>query len=103
MSKKKKEAVATPGEYIALINSRDRENEWLVYPYLPLRRPEDADDPNLQLALIWSGENAPGQKQKLVRLAALFMIPDTIQEWKQLPVIAYDSAEAMLEAGWVVD
>jgi len=87
-----------PGDDIEMINSQD---QWPVFPYLPLRK-GSSDDPEM-LGLLWDFENPKNKKRKIVRIANLFMIPELVSEWNQLPSFTYMNAKALVADGWVVD
>lgn len=82
-----------PGDDLEMINSPDL---WPCWPLLPLKNPK-MDDPNMP------GTSAPGviiyTNPTRVILGCMFLMNFT----DDTPSIQYESVQAMLDAGWIVD
>lgn len=80
-------------DHLKMIKTPD---EWPAWPYLPIKR----RDPNggwPDCRLLWIG--APNR----VVEANLFALPKTKEEFLALPYTQYDSPEAIVADGWIVD
>lgn len=82
-----------PGDDLEMINSPDL---WPWYPMLPLKNPK-MDDPHMP------GTSAPGVitvgNPTRVLLGCMFMMYPS----ESMPHIQYESVQALLDAGWIVD
>jgi len=70
---------------------------WPQWPYLPVKRRKGAKA-TLECGVIYEGTGI-----KTVRVANLFALPTEYQDFLTLPKYEYDSVDALLADGWVVD
>ena len=77
--------------------------EWKLWPFLPLvRRPAGGDE---ELGLLFDAWGASGRAghSATVFLCNLFLMPQTLEEFLELPKEVFDAPEEMADAGWTVD
>src|SRR5262245_38012954 len=67
--------------------------QWARWPFLPLTKYNVAET-----RLLWVGT-----KGLVVHCVNIFRLPETIEEFKALPKKEYETHEAILEDGWMVD
>ena len=69
---------------------------WPVFPLLPLKRyPNEHSGP--ELGILWQGCGPT------VHRCTMFNLPKTPEESAALPTIKYESFEALVLDGWVID
>jgi hypothetical protein len=81
----------TKADDIAMLKSSDK---WPGWPFLPIKRYVNND---MQAAVIWAGEPLN------VIETNLFDLPKTFDELKKIAHKKYESPEAIVEDGWMVD
>jgi len=70
---------------------------WPKGPILPMTRLDGSKNFGKELGIIFKGD------LNIVRLTDMFSVPQTAHELNRVPCIIYDSIDAMLADGWVVD
>ncbi len=76
---------------------------WPCWPYLPIKRGEHyPEDCMLLWAGNWSDDNTP-RFPLAVYNCNLWSLPKTVEEFKAKKFKEYESVEALLADGWVVD
>jgi len=76
---------------------------WTHWPFLPLvRRPKDGEIELGVLVDLFGALNLPGYGST-VFITNLFLLPRRLEDLLALPKEAFDTAEEVVRAGWVVD
>ena len=78
---------------------------WGQFPYLPMKRGDWMNDDE-GLGIIFNPVKValnPETFKPIVRIANLLFAPHTMGEIEKLQKFEYDSIEAMIADGWVVD
>lgn len=75
----------------------NNEDYWPNWPILPIKRRGGDDVFGYQFAIIHASD-----KTKAI-FGNMFHLPKTFEEFKNLKGIQYNSVEALLRDGWVVD
>lgn len=76
-------------------------DSWPNWPFLPIKRRDNSLVRKNLGVLVASEEYAKGHI--IVNHVYLFSLPKTTEDWNACPKTEYDSLEALLRDGWIVD
>jgi len=72
------------------------QDDWPHWPFLPMKK-------RTKDSFGWKFGVIIADNLSKVIISNLFMLPDTVEELMNLNCEEYESVEAMLEDGWIVD
>lgn len=78
-------------------------SRWPLWPFLPLTRRRPAQE--VELGVLFDALHAVGLTgfSSCVFLTNLLFLPRTLGEFLALPHQTFDTAEELVDAGWIVD
>jgi hypothetical protein len=76
---------------------------WPVWPFLPLVRHTSAGEDDCGLLCDMENWHGLAGHRCTVFVTNLFLLPETLDEFLDLPKEVFDTFEELLEAGWRVD